>query len=490
MLSASIENRSDLEGYEHDMGALLARHPELQVERDDYNINVTANYGDRLDPEAVFARYREHPGAGRPTHLYYHFPLCAYICHFCNYVKQLAPSGNRPEAFARWTKALIKESGAYLDNVPWLSQASIESFYIGGGTAALLEAENLAEILDHVRSRFSLIPGCELNIEGNPDNFHDPARVAALVELGFNRFSVGVQSFTEEVTRFTNRGHDAAMSLGAIHNLKATGFPFNVDMMFGLPHQDPDTVANDLKTLVELEVPTITIYRLRNADRQAMGIGNRAAWNLPKIRDRLQKDGLFPSLKTTYEMRQRAVEYLLQYGYRPSPCGWWSLPGTYPEGNIPRVSRNKWQRFDTMLAFGPGAYGWLSGANQEVVQTHNISDINEYIKHVEGSDAPPLAFGRLLTGVQAVATALGFNYKANQPILVDRYRNDYGVELLEDEPYKGVFEELRSLGLVTFDADRTAIRPTLNGETLHEEIISVYLHDRIGSFAAEVCHKV
>ena len=482
--------RLDLDGYEHNMGALLARHPELQIERDNYNINVTANYGDQLTAEQVFERYRQHPGADKPTHLYFHFPLCAYVCHFCNYVKQLAPNNNKEQAYQRWTNALLKESQYYLDNVPWISRARIESFYIGGGTAALLEPEHLGQILEHVRANFSLIPGCELNLEGNPDNFCDPERVAALTKLGFNRFSVGVQSFTESVTRVTNRGHDAAMSLAAIKNLKATGHPFNVDMMFGLPHQDPDTVAEDLRTLVELEVPTITIYRLRNADRQAMGIGNRAAWNVAKIRDRLEQEGLFPSLQTTYEMRKRAVEFLLEYDYRPSPCGWWSLPNTYPDGNIPRVSRNKWQRFDTMIAFGPGAYGWLTGHDREVVQTHNISDINEYLKHVETTDAPPLAFGRLLTGTQAVATALGFAYKSGQPIETERFRRDYGVDLLEDAPYKGIFEELAARGLVTISDDRAAIRPTLNGETLHEEIISVYLHERIGSFKAEVCHKV
>lgn len=482
---------ADLADYEPNLGVLLDRHPELQIERDTYNINVTANYGERLEPDEVLRRYKLHPGAGRPTHLYFHFPLCAYICHFCNYVKQmLSPNADRQAVLARWTAALIKESRQYVESVPWMSAARIESFYIGGGTAALLERDNLAALLGHVRDSYSMSADCEYNIEGNPDNFCDASRIQALVDLGFNRFSVGVQSFTEEVTRFTNRGHTAEMSLQAIANLKATGLPFNVDMMFGLPHQDPDTVSEDLRTLVELKVPTITIYRLRNADRQAMGIGNRAAWNIPRIRDRIQQDGLFPSLHATYTMRQRAVQYLLDYGYRPSPCGWWSLPGTYPDGNIPRVSRNKWQRFDSMLSFGPGAYGWLSGTGSEVLQTHNMSDINAYLQHVETSDVPPLAFGRLLSGLQAVATALGFAFKAGQPISIARFVTEYDVNLMEDEPFKGVITELLDKGLAELVDGGAAIRPTLNGETLHEEIISVYIHDRIGSFAATVCNKV
>ncbi|AHI66435.1 coproporphyrinogen-III oxidase family protein [Burkholderia thailandensis] len=476
--------------YEPNLGALLDRHPELQIERDDYNINVTANYGERLEPDALFERYKQHPGQGKPAHLYYHFPLCEYICHFCNYVKQLASPTSRDAQLDRWTDALIKESTLYAQQVPWITGALIESFYIGGGTAAVLTPAHLKRILDHVRSTFHVTPECELNIEGNPDNFCDIGKVRALSDIGFNRFSVGVQSFTPEVNQFTNRGHTPDMSRQAILNLRSTGLPFNVDMMFGLPHQTPETVSEDLRTLVELRVPTITIYRLRNADRQSMGIGNRAVWNVPKVRNRLVEQGLFPTLGATYEMRERAVEHLVRNGYQPSPCGWWSLPGTYRDGNIPRVSRNKWQRFDTMLAFGPGAYGWLAGANQSVIQTHNGSDISGYLHHMESSDTPPLAFGRLLTGNQAVGTALGFAYKSRQPIEIDRFKREYGVDLAEDEPFKTVFSELLTKGLIRSTDNGNAFLPTLNGEALHEEIISVYLHERIGSFTAAVCNKV
>jgi len=489
-MTAEVCDQTDATQYEANLGALLDRHPELQIGRDEYNINVTANFGERLEADELFERYKAHPGAGKPAHLYYHFPLCDYICHFCNYVKQLASPTSRPAQLDRWTAALIKESAFYASEAPWTTKALIESFYIGGGTAAILTPAHLQQILEHVRSTFTLSPNCELNIEGNPDNFLEYDKVASLVKIGFNRFSVGVQSFTPEVNKFTNRGHTPEMSVQAIMNLKELGKPFNVDMMFGLPHQTPDTVEQDIRTLVEMRVPTITIYRLRNADRASMGIGNKAAWNVPKIRNRLIEQSLFPSLETTYEMRERAVGQLMRAGYQPSPCGWWSLPGTYPDGNIPQVSRNKWQNFQTMLAFGPGAYGWLTGAEKSALQTHNSPDINAYLHHMETQDSPPLAYGRLLSGEQAVATALGFAYKSRQPIEVERFKQEYGVNLLQDEPYKSIFEELVSKRLVARNADASAFVPTLNGEALHEEIISVYLHDRIGAFCTNVCNKV
>lgn len=469
---------------------LLARHPTLQIDQESYNINVTANFGEPMDAEAVLAAYAAHPGADRPAHLYLHVPLCSYICHFCNYVKRLLPADADQDAeLGRWVDLLLRESAMVREQAPWVAQAAIESFYIGGGTAALLRPHHLERVIGHVRANYRLTPDCELSLEGNADNFSDAAYVAAARAAGFNRFSVGVQSLQAQVTRFTNRKHTPEMSIAAVRNLAATPHPFNVDMMFGLPYQTVDTVRHDIRTLIELGAPTITIYRFRNADREKMGIGNRSAWNLPTVRDRLHARGLFPDLHTIYAMRDAAVGELRGAGYLPSPCGWWSRPGTYPDGNIPRVSRNKWQRHDTMIALGPGAYGWLSG-DGHVVQTHNISDIAGYAAHMTAGRTPPIAFGRRLSGGQAVAAALGFAYKAGQPIEIERFHREFGVDIARDEPFASAFAELQAHGLIERLSDPDAFRPTLDGEALHEEIISVYIHARLGGLATRVCNRV
>ncbi|MFI9770556.1 coproporphyrinogen-III oxidase family protein [Streptomyces sp. NPDC052415] len=472
------------------LARLLQENPALRIGQDDYNINVTANYGDRLGPDEVAGALRAHPSAGRPAHLYFHVPLCAYICHFCNYVKRKMPGGAEGERASQlWTDLLIEESTRRLAHAPWLSGARIESVYLGGGTASLLGTEQLARLAGHMRDNYALTDDCEISLEGNPDNFlHD--ELAEACAIGFNRFSVGVQSLQSEVNAFAGRGHDAEMSLRAIEKLRATGRPFNVDMMFGLPHQTPGKVAHDIRTLIDLKAPTITIYRLRNADRAKMGIGNRALWNVESVRDRLRAEHLFPGLDETYEMREAIVELLLDGGYHPSPCGWWNRPGIYPDGNIPRVSRNKWQRHDSMIAYGPGAYGWLTGDDDTVVQTHNIADISGYARHLQDGPGLPLAFGRRLAGAEAIGMVLGFAFKANQPIDAARFRRRFGIELFHDEPFAGVFTELLERGLVEpVPGAGESVVPTLDGEALHEEIISVYFHQRIGSFAEAVCRR-
>jgi coproporphyrinogen III oxidase-like Fe-S oxidoreductase len=154
------------------------------------------------------------------------------------------------------------------------------------------------------------------------------------------------------------------------------------------------------------------------------------------------------------------------------------------------VSRNKWQNYDTMIGFGPGAYGWLAGSRPDPIQTHNISDISAHARHVDSQTTVPLASGRRLTGAEAVATALGFAFKSNQPIAVQRFARIYGVDLLFDEPYAGVIEDLMAKGLIEpVDGSSEYLKPTLDGETLHEEIITTYIHGRIGGVVAPVCHR-
>ncbi|MEU3292839.1 radical SAM protein [Streptomyces longwoodensis] len=472
------------------LARLLRENPALRIDQDDYNINVTANYGERLSEDEVAEALRTHPGADRPAHLYFHVPLCAYVCHFCNYVKRKVPDGAEGARAPRvWTDLLLDESARRLAHAPWLRRASIESVYLGGGTASLLGTEQLARLVAHLREHYRIGDDCEISLEGNPDNFLGD-ELAEACALGFNRFSVGVQSLQSEVNAFAGRGHDAVMSLRAIEKLRATGKPYNVDMMFGLPQQTTATVADDIRRLIDLGVPTITVYRLRNADRAGMGIGNRAVWNVPSVKSRLDAQYAFPSVGETYAMREAVVELLLDAGYYPSPCGWWNRPGTYPDGNIPRVSRNKWQRHDTMIAFGPGAYGWLTRDDDTVVQTHNTADITGYARRMKAGPGLPLAPGRRLTGHQALGMVLGFAFKANQPIRAERFRRRFGVEIFHDEPFASVFAELAERGFVApVPGEPEAVVPTLDGEALHEEIISVYFHQRIGDFAEAVCRR-
>jgi len=465
---------------------LFARLPDLRIDQDEYNINVTVGYGETLNSDIALGAFDSYRQGNSPIHVYFHIPLCKYICHFCNYVKKRV-SGGAEEANL-WTELLLTEAEAYLQNAEWLGSAPVESVYLGGGTATTLGIRNLEKLLSFVRRRFSLVPSCEITLEGNPDDFTD-GFAASAQSIGFNRFSIGIQSLDQNVNKFAGRGHTPEMSLNALKGLLATKAPFNADIMFGLPQQNIMSSSNDIESLAALGVPTITIYRFRNADRQALGIGNASLWNRSDIQNKLHSRGSFLNVEETYDIRRQLVRLLREAGYTASPCGWWSLPHTYPDGNIPQVSKNKWENHNTMAAFGPGAYGWLTSDSTNQLQTHNEANIDQYLKRRKSGEARPLASARKLDRMQSVATDLGFAFKARQPIPLQRYRRRYDIDLLKDDPCKSSIMHLIDAELIRYDAQADYLYPTDLGEFVHEEIISRYIHTLANHRCAPICNK-
>ncbi len=468
---------------------LIHENPHLNIPVHEYNINVTSNNGEILSSQDLFKEFKSYiPKNDAQAHLYIHIPLCDYVCNFCNYVKKKIKS---EDELQNWMSLVTKESNIYLNSVSWMPDISISSFYIGGGTGALLlnSPEAFKKFIGHFRSNYNFDNIIESTIEGNPENFTSE-NIDLALQLGFNRFSVGIQSLDDKVNSFANRLHSQKESISAIELLKKTGKPFSVDMMFGLPMQNIDSVRRDIEILIQHGVPAITIYRLRNSDREKMGIGNSSAWNNDKIRTRLDSTNSFPSVVDTYDMRDVVVEMLLENDYEPSPCGWWNKKGLYPNGNIPQVSKDKWEKYNTMLALGPGGYGWLTENSKRYIQTHNKTKIHDYIKYMEADPTiPPLKFGREMTGNTAIGSKLSFAFKARQPIFLKTYEEDFEIDLLHDQPYADVIREMIERGFLCLDEKQGSLHVTLRGETLHEEIMKIYFHDRIGTSDLVACQK-
>jgi oxygen-independent coproporphyrinogen-3 oxidase len=187
-------------------------------------------------------------------------------------------------------------------------------------------------------------------------------------------------------------------------------------------------------------------------------------------------------------MREAIMSTLLKSGYYPSPCGWWSKTGVYSDGNIPKISKNKWQNYQTMIAHGPGAYGWITDRNtSKSIQSHNELSIAKYAKGMKDPSHLPLSHGVILNSNEALATRLGFAYKANQPILFQEYEKRFGIHLLKNEPVGKILKDLEDRGFISIGEDHFV--PTILGETFHEEIISKYFHERIGNFHESICKR-
>lgn len=194
-----------------------------------------------------------------PNQLYLHIPFCTEICTFCAYHTR-RDSGNKKERFVdEFSKHVTDRLGRLS------SDAHIRRIDIGGGTPSVLSLEQLAQITERVRDVVDATDAT-WNIELHPANVSEPY-LSGLMDLGFNRFSMGVQNLVQ------SERHDLGRDLTSVDQdreamevLRATGLPYNIDLMYATPGQTAESWQTTLQSLVhDHRPPEITAYQYVNA---------------------------------------------------------------------------------------------------------------------------------------------------------------------------------------------------------------------------------
>jgi oxygen-independent coproporphyrinogen-3 oxidase len=195
-------------------------------------------------------------GAGAPTpvSLYVHVPFCVSKCAYCDFYSL---PGGTAEQYVRFVDAILFEAGHWshydlLDDVP--------TMYLGGGTPTVLGPE-LVRLVQGLRQTAVLRPDAEITVETNPETT-DEKLVAALVEAGVNRFSIGVQSFDDDVLRTLGRCHDAARASQALDVLRRADVSFSLDLICGVPGQTFTSWEDTLERAVASGARHVSVYPL------------------------------------------------------------------------------------------------------------------------------------------------------------------------------------------------------------------------------------
>ncbi len=184
--------------------------------------------------------------------LYIHVPFCRGKCPYCDFYSVAAP-----ERVPAWLRALEREAALYRDRFD-----PFDTLYLGGGTPSLLEAPQLALLMEGVRRAFRFTSEAEVSIEVNPD---DVTREGLRLyrDLGFNRLSLGVQSLEEEELRFLGRRHTARRALESMEAVGEAGFEgFGVDLIYGLPGQRTDSWLRTLERVLSFGPTHLSCYQL------------------------------------------------------------------------------------------------------------------------------------------------------------------------------------------------------------------------------------
>ena len=190
-----------------------------------------------------------------PLSLYIHIPFCESLCYYCACSKIITKHHERGETYLRYLSREVELYTAHLGAGQMVSQ-----LHLGGGTPTFLSDSELRELMAMLRRSFTFAADGEYSIEVDPRTV-DASRLATLAELGFNRLSLGVQDFDPAVQKAVHRIQPAEQVFSLVASARALGFEsVNVDLIYGLPQQTPESFDRTLAQIHELRPDRIALY--------------------------------------------------------------------------------------------------------------------------------------------------------------------------------------------------------------------------------------
>ena len=196
-------------------------------------------------------------GAERqPLSLYFHIPFCNTICYYCACNKIITKDHGRSAKYLKYLAKELALQSSYLAD----GDHEVAQLHWGGGTPTFLAHDEMRQLMAATRKHFRLVENGEYSIEVDPRKV-DRATVELLGELGFNRVSIGVQDFDENVQRAVNRIQSEAETFAVIDAARANGFKsISVDLIYGLPRQTVTGFDRTLDRVIAASPDRLSIY--------------------------------------------------------------------------------------------------------------------------------------------------------------------------------------------------------------------------------------
>lgn len=201
----------------------------------------------------VIIELKEGIGMGETIGLYIHIPFCQKHCHYCDFLKFV----DHDDKIDQYVDYLVKEMALYQEK-----DYQLDTIYFGGGTPSYIESHLMTKIMDGIRRYFTILDDCEISIEMNPESVNRE-KIQTYLDNGFNRFTMGVQSFNDEVLRMMGRLHDRQTVLDKVKLCRQMGIKnLGIDLMFANPKQTMDILLDDIDQAMKLDVNHISYYSL------------------------------------------------------------------------------------------------------------------------------------------------------------------------------------------------------------------------------------
>ena len=306
------------------------------------------------------------PGGGLA--LYVHIPFCESKCPYCDFNTYAGIEPLMP-AYAAALAREIEQWGA------WLGRPALASVFFGGGTPSYLPARDLRRLTQAIQEAFRLPGEAEATVEANPGDC-SRERLLEMRRAGFNRISIGVQSFDDAELRALGRRHTAERAAQAVRDARQAGFEnVSLDLMFGLPNQRVSTWERSVERALALGPDHISAYALTLEPGTPMEASVRSGAT-PE-----------PDADLAAEAYLLAQAAFADAGLRQYEISNWARAGRESAHNL------AYWRSLPYLGVGPGAHSYLHGVGalgRFGVRFANVKPPRAYIERVEAwtADGP------------------------------------------------------------------------------------------------------
>jgi oxygen-independent coproporphyrinogen-3 oxidase len=366
-------------------------------------------------------RWLPNPGFG----VYVHIPFCKHRCHYCDFNTY----EGRDDLHDDYVAALVNDIST------WTGPARpATSVFFGGGTPTLLPPEQLGRILSAVRDAVGIAPDAEITVESNPETV-DRNYFERLLDEGFNRVSIGVQSLVPRVLDGLGRTHSATTATDAIAAARAAGFEdLNADLIYGSPWETEDDWARSLDGVIAAGTDHVSAYALTVEEGTP----------LSTLVETKRVPDVDPDVQAA---RYEVAESLLgAAGFERYEVSNWARPGRASRHNVLYWSGGDY------LGFGAGAHAHVAGRRWWAVRLPR-----DYIAAATDPDGTPEAGAETLSLDERAGESLMLGLRLARGVDLAEITARYGESALAER--RETIEGLVSAGLLILDGSCLRLAP-------------------------------
>lgn len=365
--------------------------------------------------------------------VYVHVPFCSSRCGYCDfntYTPGELGGTASPESYLDALEKELELAAASGTTRP------ATTVFIGGGTPSMLGARGLTRVLSAVRNTIGIAPGAEVTTESNPETT-SPEFFSALLDAGYNRISLGMQSASSSVLRVLERKHTPGRAFDAAREAMNAGFlHVNLDMIYGTPTETDDDVRLTLDRALETGVDHISAYSLIVEDDTAMA-------------RKVRKGQLPPPNEDVYADRYGLIDTALRaQGFDWYEVSNWAKPGGECQHNLGYWLDGDW------WGAGPGAHSHIASR-----RFFNVKHPSTYAQHLADGQLP-IKEEELLDSTERHEESVMLGLRLRQGLELSRFT----------EAERAVIEKYVGLKLLHIYDGRVA--STLQGRLLIDGIIA------------------